>query len=322
MTGVAEDGAWVRLWGVMRDVTALHNAVAALSHPSRHDALTGLPNRVSFAAASAQAIAEASRLQRRFALFVIDLDHFKEINDTLGHHVGDIMLNLLGPRLVALLDPARGTIARMGGDEFVRLAEMGDLIKPFTALIIDEALAQWVRWAAQGFRPRLAVNLSPRNLVDDVIVADIVAALKRHAVPPSGVELEITEGAFMHDPDRALALLGRLRGLGITLSIDDFGTGFSSLAYLRRMPISALKIDKSFVLDVVENDADKAIVNSTINLAHNLGISVIAEGVETGAVRDILVSLGCDIGQGYWFTRPLSADDVLSWCTTFSVAAH
>ena len=462
MTGVVENGAWVRVWGVMRDVTALREAVAALSHQSRHDALTGLPNRVSFAADLDAVIAAARQHGRRFALYVIDLDHFKEINDTLGHHVGDAMLNILGARLVALISPELGTIARMGGDEFalllrtvgdngeaetlaqqllasirqpfevngahleisasigvafypgdgedastllrradiamylskksrsgyalyraeddehtlrrldllnelgpairsrqiivyfhpkidlrrncvcglevlcrwphprhgmvppdefVRLAEMGDLIKPLTALIIDESLAQWVRWSQADFRPRLAINLSPRNLVDDGIVVDMVEALKRHGVPPEFVELEVTEGAFLLNPDRALALLGQLRALGVSLSIDDFGTGFSSLAYLRRMPIGALKIDKSFVLGMTENSADTTIVNSTINLAHNLGISVIAEGIETAALRDMLLALGCDIGQGYWFARPMPAADVLPWCANFDAAA-
>jgi diguanylate cyclase (GGDEF)-like protein len=462
MMGVAEDGAWARIWGVMRDVTELHDAVVALSHQSRHDALTGLPNRTSFAAELDMAIASAAHDDARFALLVIDLDHFKEINDTLGHDVGDEMLGMLGRRLQALLDAEQGTIARMGGDEFavlikslndpqdaealalrllgairepfdvngarleigasigaarypgdgtdastllrradiamylakkarrgyvlyraeddqhtvrrlellndlgsairsrqiivyyhpkidlqsgsvcglevlcrwphprhgmvppdefVRLAEMGDLMKPLTALIIDTALAQWVRWAAQDFKPALAINLSPRNLVDDAIVTDMADALQRHQVPAGCVELEVTEGAFMVDPDRALSLLGRLRALGVSLSIDDFGTGFSSLAYLRRMPISALKIDKSFVLGMADNTADRTIVNSTIHLAHNLGISVIAEGVETVALRDILVELGCDIGQGYWFARPMPADDVLPWCAQFAAAA-
>ncbi len=461
MMGVAEAGAWVRIWGVMRDVTALHDAVTALQHQSRHDALTGLPNRTCFASDLDAAIAAAAGDPSCFALLVIDLDHFKEINDTLGHEVGDQMLGILGRRLAALPDAGQATIARMGGDEFavlmraghganevepfaqrllaairepfavggasleigasigaavypddgedastllrradiamylaknarggyalyraeddqhtvrrfellndlgpairgrqlrlhyhpkvdlqdgrvcglealcrwphprhgrvppdefVRLAEMGDLIKPLTALIIDEALAQWVRWAAQDFKSKIAINLSPRNLMDDTIVSDMVAALGRHGVPPEFVELEVTEGAFMHDPDRALALLGRLRALGVSLSIDDFGTGFSSLAYLRRMPISALKIDKSFVMGMAENNADKTIVNSTIHLAHNLGLKVIAEGVETAALHGMLAALGCDIGQGYWYARPMPADDVLPWCARFAAA--
>ena len=458
MMGVIEAGAWVRIWGVMRDVTALHEAASALSHQSRHDALTGLPNRTCFAGDVDTAIGAAAPGKSCAALLVIDLDHFKEINDTLGHHVGDEMLRMLGRRLQALLSTAQGTIARMGGDEFavllktlntdsaagdaeglaqrllaairepfevngacleigasigvalypqdgadastllrradiamyaakksrtgyalyraeddlhtvrrlellnelgaairsrqmvvhyhpkidlqenrvrglevlcrwphprhgmvppdefIRLAEMGDLIKPLTALVIDLALAQWVRWAQQDFRPRLAINLSPRSLVDDAIVTDIVDALKRHGVPAEFVELEVTEGAFLVDPERALTLLGRLRALGLSLSIDDFGTGFSSLSYLRRMPLSALKIDKSFVLGMAQNAADKTIVNSTINLAHNLGLAVIGEGVETEALRDILLALGCDIGQGYWFARPMPADEVLPWC--------
>jgi diguanylate cyclase (GGDEF)-like protein len=455
MMGVAEAGAWVRIWGVMRDVTELHETAAALSYQSKHDVLTGLPNRMCFASNLDAAIATAAKNQSRVALLVIDLDHFKEINDTLGHHVGDEMLTLLGKRLQALLSTALGTIARMGGDEFavllktintpadaealaqrllaairepfavsganleigasigvafypqdgadastllrradiamytakksrsghalyrteddqhtvrrldllnelgsairtrqiivhyqpmidlkenhvcglevlcrwphprhgmvppdefIRLAEMGDLIKPLTAMVIDRALSQWVQWAKQDFRPKLAINLSPHNLVDDVIVTDMVAALKRHNVPADYVEFEVTESAFLGDPERALALLGRLRALGQSLSIDDFGTGFSSLSHLRRMPLGALKIDKSFVLGMAENSADKTIVNSTINLAHNLGLSVIGEGVETEAVRDILLALGCDIGQGYWFARPMPADDVLPWC--------
>ena len=200
-------------------------------------------------------------------------------------------------------------------DEFVRLAEMGDLITPLTSWVIGEALGQWVKWAATGFTPRLAVNLSARNLIDELTLLDLRELLERHAFAPERLELEITESAFLVDPERALGVLRQIEALGVKLSIDDFGTGFSSLSYLRQMPIHALKIDKSFVLRMDESAADRAIVNSTINLAHNLGLTVVAEGIETEAAAHALEAMGCDHGQGYWIARPMPAAQIRDWCT-------
>ncbi len=200
-------------------------------------------------------------------------------------------------------------------DEFVRLAEMGDLITPLTSWVIGEALRQWTLWAGTGFRPRLSINLSARNLADELTLLDLGELLDRHAFPPERLELELTESAFLVDPKRALGVLRKMAALGVKLAIDDFGTGFSSLSYLCQMPIHALKIDKTFVIRMQESVADQTIIQSTINLAHNLGFTVVAEGIETESAAAALQAMGCDHGQGYWIARPMLGDAVAQWCS-------
>ncbi len=160
---------------------------------------------------------------------------------------------------------------------------------------------------------RVSVNLSTRDLLDLELPQKLDALLARHGARAEGFCLEITESAIMDDPERAEATINRLAQRGFKLSIDDFGTGYSSLAYLKRLPVDELKIDKSFVMGMAENDGDAKIVRSTIDLAHNLGLSVVAEGVENGAILDTLHRLGCDEAQGYHLSRPLPADDFSAW---------
>jgi EAL domain-containing protein (putative c-di-GMP-specific phosphodiesterase class I) len=159
----------------------------------------------------------------------------------------------------------------------------------------------------------VAVNLSMRNLHDPEIVDMIQELLTRWGVPAARLIVEITESSLMADAARAMEVLTRLRQMGVGISIDDFGTGYSSLAYLKRLPVDELKIDKSFVLHMAHDENDAAIVRSTIGLAHDLGLSVVAEGVEDEAAWELLTTLGCDVAQGYYVSRPLPASELTRW---------
>lgn len=157
------------------------------------------------------------------------------------------------------------------------------------------------------------MNLSARNLVDGRCYHVIRELLEAHGVEAGMLELEITETALMHDPEGAAKLLGRIADLGVKLSIDDFGTGYSSLAYLRRLPIDALKIDRVFVRDMLQNEQDAIIVRSIVALAHNLNLLVVAEGVEDASTLAGLREMRCDLAQGYYIGRPAPADDIAAW---------
>ncbi len=198
-------------------------------------------------------------------------------------------------------------------DEFIPLAERTGLIKPLTMWVLHHALDQSSAWKQQGVSLGVAVNLSAQVLFD-LDLPDIVAgALAARDVAPESLILEITESAIMVDKDRALQILSRFSDMGIRIAIDDFGTGYSSLAYLSKMPVDEIKIDKSFVLDMHENKTNAVIVHATIELGHNLGLSVIGEGVESGAMFDRLRELGCDAAQGYFMTRPLDVTAFAAW---------
>ncbi len=198
-------------------------------------------------------------------------------------------------------------------DEFVPLAERTGLIRPLTMHVLTEATSQCRAWRDAGMELSVAVNLSTHNLVDRHLPEDIEHLLSRFDLPASALELEITESAIMADPARALQVLERLSGMGLGLAIDDFGTGYSSLGYLKRLPVDEIKIDKSFVMNMAVDPADAAIVRSTIELAHNLELTVVAEGVEDGSAREQLRLLGCNTAQGYHFSRPLPAPELARW---------
>jgi diguanylate cyclase (GGDEF)-like protein len=422
-------------------------------HQALHDSLTGLPNRVLFHDRVEQAIESARRHDTGAVVMVMDLDHFKEINDTLGHYHGDRLLQLVGERITSVLR-AEDTVARLGGDEFavllpsvpdrtyavtiadkilaglrstfeidglglevgasigiacfpqhgedketliqradiamyvaksgksgaqlyeteqdrhsvqrlalagelrraiesdelvlhyqpkvdvatgrvvgaealcrwqhpslgmimpdefVPLAEHTGLITPMTRQVINLALEQVSLWRASGQRMSVAVNLCARSFLDSQLLEDIRELLAEWKVDPSLLELEITESMIVGDPDRARGVLEQLNELGITLAIDDFGTGYSSLAYLRQLPVDEIKIDKSFVLQMGANHADETIVRSIIDLAHNLAMRAVAEGVEDSAILSRLGELGCDIAQGFHISRPLPADKFERW---------
>ncbi|WRL64902.1 EAL domain-containing protein [Blastococcus brunescens] len=181
---------------------------------------------------------------------------------------------------------------------------------PLTDAVLDRALQDCAAWRQQGLDLTVAVNLCARSLLDPTLPERVADSLRTHALPSSCLELEITESAAMKDPGRALEVLHRLRGLGVHLSVDDYGTGHASLAYLTRLPVGTLKIDRSFVQAMELDSSDGVIVRSTIELAHSLGLRVVAEGVETRASWAELAALGCDEAQGYWLARPGPAGTV------------
>jgi diguanylate cyclase (GGDEF)-like protein/PAS domain S-box-containing protein len=424
-----------------------------LEHQALHDALTELPNRLLLQDRMHQALLSAQRENHQTALLITDLDRFKEINDTLGHHYGDLVLREVSARLRAAL---RGsdTIARLGGDEFAillpfiesgedavkaalklvstmekpiiledhnfhvgisvgialfpdhgkdgstlmrhadvamyvakrstsgyalydqledqhsvsRLAMVGELrhaiehkqlvlfyqpkidlkegritgvealarwnhpqrgllppdefiplaehtglIRPLTFCVLDEALQQASHWMKSGLKLKMAVNLSAHHLQDEQLAGKVESAMREWDVPAELLEFEITESAIMANPLRAMNTLTQLSKMGIGLSIDDFGTGYSSLIYLKQLPVDEIKIDKSFVFDMLQNNEDLVIVRSTIDLAHNMGREVVAEGVESEEVLNILVELGCDMAQGYYISRPITANILTQW---------
>jgi diguanylate cyclase (GGDEF)-like protein len=212
--------------------------------------------------------------------------------------------------LVRWQHPQRGLVPPM---EFIPFAEQTGFIRTITMWVFEEAARHWRRLTAEGMKLSLSVNLSTRDLLDPELPQKFEALLAKHRVPAEAFCLEITESAIMDDPQRAQGTLERLSALGFRLSIDDFGTGYSSLAYLKRLPVDELKIDKSFVLSM-EADADDAkIVRSTIDLAHNLGLSVVAEGVENATVWNMLRELRCDQAQGFHMGRPMAAGDFSQW---------
>jgi diguanylate cyclase (GGDEF)-like protein len=198
-------------------------------------------------------------------------------------------------------------------DTFIPLAERTGIIRPLTWLILRAALEQNRRWADQGLLLRVSVNISARCLLDSGFCDRLVQLLNESGVPPERVELELTESAMMTDPDHAMRILEELAAHGFGLSIDDFGTGYSSLAYLKRLPVTELKIDRAFITDMDTDESDAAIVRSCLELARGLNLNVVAEGVETVEVRELLSGLGCTTMQGYFLSRPMSAPQVAGW---------
>ena len=432
-----------------------------LRHQATHDPLTGLPNRVALHDQGERCLAASRREHTLAALLLIDLDRFKEVNDTLGHDHGDELLVEVAQRLRGVL--RRGDVlARLGGDEFAVLAPnlphrgaLGEvatrlhaaLMRPFdvrgvtvelggsigiavhgshggdmstllrradvamyeakrehtqietydaerdpysadrltllaelrtaidadqlelhfqpkirlegrdvigveallrwnhpergllppvaflplaestgmmadiTRWVLDAALAQCAAWREEGIDLPIAVNLAAANVVDRSLPDVVAGLLARHAVPGDRLECEISEDTVMADPRRASENLQRLRTLGVRMSLDDFGTGHSSLSYLKRLPLDEVKIDRSFVSGMADDAGDAAIVRSTIDIARHLGLSVVAEGVETEETLGALSDLRCDVAQGYLLSRPMPAGQVGAWLAARAATA-
>jgi EAL domain-containing protein (putative c-di-GMP-specific phosphodiesterase class I) len=198
-------------------------------------------------------------------------------------------------------------------DTFIEFVEEAGLMPLMTDQVLDQALDQAAVWRRAGRQLTVAVNLSARSLIDADLPASVLAILSRHDLPPSALQLEITESVLMSDHDRARAVLTELRAAGVKISVDDFGTGYSSLAYLRDLPIDELKLDQSFVTAMGADIRANALVSSTITLAHSLGLRMVAEGVDTEAALSELVRYDCDEVQGYYISRPVPANNLNNW---------
>jgi EAL domain-containing protein (putative c-di-GMP-specific phosphodiesterase class I) len=219
--------------------------------------------------------------------------------------------------LIRWRHPDQGLVAP---NRFIPVAEESGLIIPIGAWVLEQAchqLRDWHRRGATGPRGSVEVNLSARQIDDPAIVDTVEEILRRTGLPPEHLTLEITESALMRDAASALVVLQALKGLGVLLAIDDFGTGYSSLSYLQRFPLDVLKVDKSFVDELGVNQEGEEIVQAVINLAHALGLEVVAEGVETERQLEVLQRLHCDFAQGYLFSRPVSAAELID---TFGLA--
>jgi diguanylate cyclase (GGDEF)-like protein len=215
--------------------------------------------------------------------------------------------------LVRWRHPTRGMVPP---SDFIPLAEESGFINELTLWVLREALTQAAALRSLGHEPRIAINLSARNLHYPGLVDAVELQLTTWKLDPSMLTIEITETAVMSDAKRSLEALNRLSALGIRLSIDDFGTGYSSLAYLRRLPVNELKVDRSFVMDMLANPSSDAIVSSTIQLGHSLGLTVVAEGVEDEATLKALKAMRCDYAQGYHIARPMPFEQLVDWMRT------
>jgi len=221
--------------------------------------------------------------------------------------------------LVRWVHPERGNVFP---DQFIPFAEQTGFIRVLTQWVLEQSAALCHALALQGVHLKVSVNLSTRDLLDQDLPSKFAAILSRHQVSAGSFCLEITESAIMDDPVRAQQTLEGLHAMGCDLSIDDFGTGYSSLAYLKRLPVDELKIDKSFVLNMEHDTGDTKIVRSTIDLGHNMGLRVVAEGIESEAVWRMLGKLGCDQGQGYFMSRPMPADQLAGWVQQWRAPQH
>ncbi len=212
--------------------------------------------------------------------------------------------------LVRWLHPEHGIVVP---EEFVKPAERTGLVTPITYWVLDAALRQNYAWREAGLAKPISVNLSARDLHDPKFIEYVQGSFATWGTEPGDIQFELTESALMEEPDAAIDVLTRLKEHGIHLSIDDFGTGYSSLSYLQRLPVDAIKIDQSFVSSVTTDEGAETIVRCTIELAHNLNLAVVAEGVDSQATWDRIATLGCDIAQGYWISKPIPSAEFGAW---------
>jgi diguanylate cyclase (GGDEF)-like protein/PAS domain S-box-containing protein len=229
-------------------------------------------------------------------------------------------ISLDNQRIVGAEALTRWTHASMGfisPADFVPVAEMTDLINDMTRWVLNESIRQISEWRKRSLNISVAVNISARNLLQDDFCEMVKGLLLYHNVPATSLELEITESTLMKNMEKILLVLQELNNMGIDLSIDDFGTGYSSLSYLKRLPVKRLKIDYSFIINMLENEQDQIIVSSTITMAHNLGLLVVAEGVESQAVMQRLGAMHCEQAQGFHIARPMPASDMEKWCANY-----
>lgn len=266
----------------------------------------------------------AKRNQSGFALYNHDEDEYSITrlsmmndlrnaieNDELHLHYQPIY-DLASGKIIAAEALSRWDHQQFGSiapEQFVQLAEQTGLMNAMTYWVLEQAIKQVKEWHTRGHDISISINLSVNSLNDDELNGEVRSILRKYAFPMNKLTFEITEGAMMANPQRAIEKLTEFKSMGISLAVDDFGTGFSSLAYLKQLPIDELKIDKSFVIDLYRSQNDEAIVRSTIELAHNLGLGVVAEGVETEVVYQMLHNLKCDAVQGYFMSKPVAGEE-------------
>src|SRR5438874_634251 len=322
------------------DVTEKRNSEKQIAFLAHHDALTGLANRVQLREHIEKILQQVKR-GRKASVLCLDLDNFKIVNDTLGHSVGDALLCAVAKRL---RDLVRDTdlVSRTGGDEFsivqsgaetpmaasaalaARIVEalsvpfeLGDhhvLICTIGEWVIRQACAEARKWPS-GLR--VAVNVSPVQFRNKTLVPAVVSALASSGLHPDLLELEITETVLMMNNDTTLAALHQLRSLGVRISMDDFGTGYSSLSYLRSFPFDKIKIDQSFVRDLIDRPDSIAIIRAVAGLGHSFGMTTTAEGVETQEQLDQMRAEGCSEVQGYFYSKPVPASEIAQLLSVF-----
>jgi EAL domain-containing protein (putative c-di-GMP-specific phosphodiesterase class I) len=202
-------------------------------------------------------------------------------------------------------------------EELIRVAEQSAVMRLLTRRVVDDVVEQLAKWAAAGVHLRAAVNVSVRDLQTTEIADQITERLTRYGIDASQLQLEITEGALMADPRRVLATISRLAKMGVAIALDDFGTGFSSMQHLRRLPLTEVKVDRSFVLGMASDADDAAIVRSMIELSGALGLRVVAEGVEDERTWKLLHEAGCHVAQGWFYARPMPADELVEWLARY-----
>jgi len=230
--------------------------------------------------------------------------HYQPQVDLASGHVCSV------EALVRWPHPVHGLIPP---DQFIPLAEQTGLIAPLTDWVLADAIRQGRAWQRAGLLLGVSVNLSMWNLHDPALPDRVAALLHTHGLAPAWLRLELTESALMADTDRSMDVLARLAALGVHLAVDDFGSGYSSLAYLKKLPVDELKIDKGFVREMATDETDRAIVASTVGMGHALGLRVVAEGIEDQATWELLAGMGCDVAQGYYVARPLPPDALVRW---------
>jgi diguanylate cyclase (GGDEF)-like protein len=277
----------------------MRRADTALAYARSHAARIELyaPEHDSFDAAGLVLLGQVREALERGEFQV----HYQPKLDLRGRRISGV------EALVRWQHPQRGLLAP---GEFIPLIEQTALMGPLTLHVIDVSLQELARWRAAGTDIELSVNLSARNLLDHELPGRIACLLEQHGIPARQLTLEVTESAALVDPDRAIATLSSLREMGTGVSIDDFGTGSASIEYLATLPATELKIDRSFITNILLDKRAQAIVRSTIDLARNLELTVVAEGIETQEVMDHLAQLGCDTAQGYHIARPLPASEI------------
>lgn len=292
----------------MTDAATLLQQADSAMYAAKQQHLGVAPYSVDDESSSPQRLAMLGELRRGMSRRELVLHYQPKVSLSTGEVSGV-------EALVRWQHPERGLLPP---DDFIPLAERTGLIGPLTDYVLDAAFAQARLWIDVGRPMTIAVNVSGRNLLDEHLLDQVRAALDQHGVPASRLVLEVTETAIIAEPRRTLDLLTRLSGLGVRLSIDDFGAGYTSLAQLSTLPVTELKIDRSFVSAMTEHRSQAMIVHSLIELGHNLGLTMVAEGVETAAVMAALRAYGCDVAQGYYLTRPLPIGAFDDWCATWS----